>query len=284
MRPPPPAWAPGVLLRAFRGLALVVEDDGEGGFLPDMAALQRWMRAWDRWFRAESGIAQGDHLHMQYRRDAVIVTDLSADALLAMRPAGDTCRELGIGFSASVLLDDALARRDAVIDGLAGGWLHAATLVATGPVPGAAALEALIAPLIDMGVQIRLAGDPAAFLQSGILDAPLLNARNLTIEPRGPGAMPPPDRPAPCLPLMRLYVDATGDIYPCLGLLGTAQGRLGHIDDVARGAPFAPRSGLDLQTLALAGPAEEDCAAPARSFGLPERCARHRAGLAARDA
>ncbi|HEV7372560.1 hypothetical protein [Arenibaculum sp.] len=273
------------LLRAFRSIAIVLERmPGPAAALgPDVAALADWIIRWDNWFRLAAGMDRGNGLHLQYRRDAVVVTDLDFADLLTARPIGEACRTAGIGFGAPVLMSAAIAHRGELVSVLGEGWLQALTLVHDLPAGDAGALVPFVEEIFSTGLQVQLAGNPADFLRSGLLDSPLLNARNVTINPRNPGAPEAPSlRPQPCLPLMRLYVDSTGRLYPCLGMLGLEAGCLGHIDDaledtVLGGLP----SPLDLAELAVAGPVLTGDDLPARHLGLPTACERHRSAIGA---
>ncbi len=274
-----PAWASEVILRAFRSLGLVIEIDPETGTLkPDQARLCDWIGVWDAWLRETAGFAQGNRMHLQYKRDVATMTDLDVSALLALSEVGQLCRDLGLGFTAGLLLRDALAQQDRLIKGLKGGWLGAVTLINDGTLPDVDTVDALMRRLIDAGVQLRLAGDPLPYLQSGLLDRPFIIQRNLTIDARsGSGASPRNG----CLPFMRVVVDSTGGLYPCLGLLGLPMAQMGHIDTATQRITFDRTPPLDLGALALRGPAPTDCAEPKRRLGLPALCERHRAGVVA---
>ncbi|WGW06035.1 hypothetical protein [Tropicibacter oceani] len=279
LAPPAPAWADEIILRAFRSLGLVIELDPDTGTLkPDPEKLTDWIGIWEAWLRSTAGFASGTRMHLQYKRDVAILTDLDGPTLLRLSGLGQTCRDLGLGFSAGLLLRQALDQPGPLLDGLRGGWLSAVSLVNDGAVPDAAATLDLIRGLIEAGVQVRLAGDPVPYLQSGLLDAPLINQRNLTLDARsGSGASPRNG----CLPFMRVIVDSTGALYPCLGLLGMPVACMGHIDTAAQRITFDRTPPLDLGALALRGPDPKDCADPRRTLGLPALCERHRAGLLA---
>jgi hypothetical protein len=276
------------LLRAFRSIAVMLERmPGPAGIGPDPEALADWIVRWDTWFRIAAGLNRGEGLHLQYRRDAVVVTDLDFPDLLATRPIGEACRNAGIGFGASLLMSAGLAHRDQLVAMLDDGWLQALTLVHDLPADGTDAIVPFVEALCATGLQIQLAGDPAAFLQSGVLDSPVLNARNVTISPRSVGMSGvEPLRPPACLPLMRIYVDSTGYLYPCLGMLGLEAGCLGHIDDALEDTVLGGRpSPLDLVELAAMGPVLTEHDRPGRDLGLPATCERHRSAVeAAADA
>lgn len=272
------------LLRAFRSIAIMLERmPGSAEIGPDPAALADWIGRWDVWFRIAAGMDRGDGLHLQYRRDAVVVTDLDVPDLLAARPIGEACRSAGIGFGAPLLMSAGLAHRGALAAMLDEGWLQALTLVYDLPAEHTDPVAPFIEELYATGVQIQLAGNPADFLRSGVLASPVLNARNVTISPRGIGTSGvEPLRPPACLPLMRIYVDSTGCLYPCLGMLGLEAGCLGHIDDaledtVLGGLP----SPLDLAGLATTGPVLAEHDRPGRDLGLPVACERHRSAVGA---
>lgn len=282
MTPPGRAGAGLWLLRAFRSVAVVIEQDAASGdVLPDIPALADWIGRWNAWFRQAAGLDFGEGLHLQYRRDAVVVTDLDFAGLLATRPAGWACRDAGIGFGASILLSSGLAHRAALLDLLAEGWLQALTLVHDLPAGSTETVLPFVEAVFATDMQIRLAGSPAAFLRDGVLESPILNARHVTIDPRSPvPAADPAFRRQPCLPLMRIHVDSTGYLYSCLGLLGLEAGRLGHIDDPLEDTVLGGRaSPLDLATLAAQGPALAQGDRPVRALGLPAACEHHRSAI-----
>jgi len=276
------AWEDEVRLRALKSLALVIETTPETGeIFPDLDVLAAWIIAWEEWVRAEAGFHAGKRMHLQYKRDVSIVTDLTVPELLKLQHVGETCHALRLGLSAPLILDSALAEQDLLAAHVSGHWINMVSLVIDDAVPDAKATEALITMLSDRGIQVRLSGDTNLFLQSGLLGSDMMNQRNVTINGRASNLSEGAPARNGCLALMRVYVDSTGVLYPCFGLLGVPEGRIGHIETVADGVIFDPHTDIDIDALALRGPEPDDCADPTERFGLPMQCERHRAGLLA---
>jgi hypothetical protein len=266
-------------LRAFRSLVLIVERDPESGeHEPQLARLCEWIGRWDDWYRHASGLEFGLNFNLQYRRDAVLFSEVDYIGLAALRPVGDVCRNAGLAFGATVPMSEALEHAPELCAIAEDGWLQTLNISQDcSPSPEDACT--LLEPLFRTKMQVRLSGNPTELLRTGLLHLPTLNCRSITIEtaaPHSPSQLP--YRPEPCMALFRIFVDSTGYLYPCLGMLGVEAARLGHIEDALEQTRIAGEPGaLDLEALTTTGPSPDQLRPPERDVGISEICESHRA-------
>jgi len=271
------------LIEAFRSVAVFLDEDEAGRTTgPDLGALARWVVAWDAWYRRTTGIDAGRRRHLMYRREVGVATAIRLEQWEGLRAVAGVCQALGVGWGLTLDGRDASRDAEAARSMFAEGLIQAVAL-SYGPDEALPANTAdLVAAAFDLNLRVTLVGSMRRFLESGVLSAPGVNGRHLTLEPTLPVTLRDVlDASEPCFRRFRVLVDPSGDLYPCAGLLGLRHLRLGNISESFEETVFGRGRGpLELNALATCGPAiglGRD--QPVTSTGLPLLCDLHRAQL-----
>jgi hypothetical protein len=275
----------------FRSVALLVARDGSGkNFVVPADVIAGWIVRYDAWYRRVTGILEGRRLHLAYHREVSVVGHVPIEHPELLAQVGLACRAVGMSFSVTVDLMQALQHHESFEQLLGAGVLSSIGINfpdgSDRPPDGAA--RAMIEGLLAENLHVGLIGPVSYYRSLGLLASSAINAASITLHPRSPEASltdASPERPiAACFGRFRLLIDTDGFIYPCLGLLGVQAARLGSLyedinDTVLGGTPTV----LDLASLARVGPSWAN-AAVALGTGRSRRsspCERHRAELLA---
>ncbi len=250
----------------------------------------RWIGEYHQWFSATVGVSQGRGLHLYYDRDVTLTGEALLDCSAEIMALGSAVRELGFSFSLSLPAETLGNDFPRVLE-LTNPKVVTAVAVLLEPAADGAApacLAQCVERLIQHGVNVGLIGDMRQFSERGLLASQIISAADLTWYPSTPpGRQARPVIPVhPCHARMRLFVDGIGNMYPCFGLIGKAEGMLGNIrEPIARtGLAETPvlelldrweREGPDQQE---AGEAPEDEGSE-EDRALPQICRWHRRNL-----
>lgn len=283
MRPREPRsvdFAGGVhpLLTAYRTVIVVLELEAPGRVVgPDLHALAAWVPRFDGWFRGAAGIDRGRRLQLLYRRELGVVTPITPEHWDMLRPVAAACRGTGMGFG--LTLDVGRCADPASVRAMLAADIDGVAIAFDADTPPLADLRPVLDAVLDSGVRVSFSGPIGPLLASGLLREPAWSGRHVSIDPT-------PTRPVgevarraePCLRRFRLCIDSDGTIYPCSGLVGCADARLGHIREPVERTVLGGRpTALDLEALARRGPVLPAAPRPARSTtGLPVVCEEHR--------
>jgi hypothetical protein len=270
----------------LRSVALLVRSDANGGLEPSPDLLAAWLERFDDWYKVAIGCERNERLHLLYHRDVTVVGDRLLDhvaeiGMVARRAAG-----LGFGFSVTIPLDEALAAEPRMNELVACPGVSTLALSVAGDevVGDEEALARILSAIVRTKGHIGFIGVYDRIRELGLLDYPDVLSTQITIHPKDGTTgetLPIPSRPVqPCFARLRVYVDTTGEIFPCLGLVGMPAARLGRIDDpiertVLGGQPYP----LCLDRLARTGPDLTHPEPAQRYTGLPWICERHRREL-----
>lgn len=270
----------------FRSVIFLLDAAGDDFSVPT-DRLIAWIDEMNQWYVDVTGISEGRNLHFAYHRSIELIAPRLMDFADKIERIGLSCRQMGYGFAVTVSIDEALARRDELERLVESGALHhlGISLFDGSPETDAAARE-LVETLTTTSLQLALLGSLAVQKRIGLLSSPRVNRADITLYPAtvAPGSIDSgADIRQPCANRFRLYVQADGRIFPCLGLVGRPQAVLGSVyqpiaETALAGLPYA----LPIDRLAIEGPAAEDLGDPvADTAGLPVACARHRATIGA---
>ncbi len=254
---------------------------------PTPERIAAWIGRFNAWILEKFEIPLGRGQHLLYDREVTLVADNLLDYPEPVRIISAAVRSLGLSFSIPLFAREILLRRAALRALVSEGAVTAigVTLddetVANSPVETLSEIEYLVGARVNVGI----IGAPASFHAIRAFNSPLLSAANLTWYP----VCPEEQRPLPmvlvpvaqCYSRFRLHVDANGEIYPCLGLVGIPNCSFGSLDE------DLPKTGLgstevmaELDEWNRIGP---DISAPISSCsaigGLPLMCQWHRAAL-----
>lgn len=280
----PVDFATGALPAAFwlRSAAFFIDADPEtGAMIPSAARISRWLERFDDWYKLTIGCERTDRLHLLYHRDVTLVGARFLTHVPQIIEIAETAARCGVGFSLTVPLDEAMADEDAMmrIVGAKAVSTLAISVEGDDEAPDREQLARILQGVVAAKQHIAFLGPYDAISRLGLLDVDGVSSAQITVHPKD-GAGPPAISQTPvnaCFSRLRIYADVTGELYPCLGLVGVPGARLGAIDDaiedtVFGGAPYA----LDIDALARRGPALTGKAPEKRFTGLPWACERHR--------
>lgn len=262
-------------------LVILGRDDQSALSRQILAMLEAWVPRFDAWYRRVAGIDRASRLHLLYRREVGIATPTTVGEWHLLRPIAEACRVSGIGFGLTVDLRDAIDNVDDLRAVVADQLLSGVALAFDAHAPFVRA-SPVVRCLVDGGLRVNFVGPVEPLVASGLIGAAGLDARQFGIEPVTDqlprGAMAAGDS---CFRRFRLIVDEKGDLYPCIGLVGVADGRLGHISDAISDTALDGRAArLDFEALARSGPAlADESGISASETGLPVVCDRHRRAL-----
>lgn len=270
----------------FRSAALFLDVDETGtDFIVSSRVLADWVVRFDHWYKQTAGIMEGERLHLVYHREVAIVGDLPLEQDDALVRIGEACRRVGLGYSLTFDLPQSLVSIEKVLRMVDSGVISSAGVRYMDPeddIDDGTARE-FIETLLTRGCQLGLIGPVSYWRKIGVLGGDVLNRSNITVYPRHLQAvetLPFPQTPVqPCFGRFRIYVDVDGGMYPCLGLLGLEQARLGTIFDEFESTQLGSQSSqLNLAAWARQGPEElgPNLSRDNRQSGLPPICERHR--------
>ncbi len=291
----------------FGSVVFLLPDTDSDGWARHLDRCADWLDRWLTWFLAHNGILSGRNLHMLYDRSVSALGPAALSQRHQISRIAQVAARHGATFACELYVSDCLRQPDDFDELLRAGVLKS---VIFNP-DGCSAAEdgegvcAVVEAAARLGIAIILVGVPGFWTDVGVLDSPILNSGNFRIIPAQgqwrPGSRPPAGRPArksrrseeapeaalstarlgsPCDVRFAVYVTATGDLYPCLGLVGCEQWCMGTIDSPPEESRFAADS--DLATLAgLARRGPDLSAAPSPTMNddlvhLPRVCAVHR--------
>lgn len=269
----------------LRSVALLVHSDG-AGLDPVPERLIGWIERFDRWYKGAIGCDRHQRLHLLYHRDVTLVGDRLLDHVGAIDPIARKAAELGFGFSITIPLGEAVAGERRMLDLLdcPGISTVAVSVSADEQVADRDTLARILSAIVRSKQHIAFIGAYDRIRDLGLLDCPDVLSAQITVHPKDEATsdrLRVPSHPvAPCFARLRVYVDTTGEIFPCLGLVGIPSARLGSIDDPIERTVFGGRPyPLCLDRLARTGP-DLALPEPAQRFtGLPWVCERHRREL-----
>jgi hypothetical protein len=256
---------------------------------PAIDILETWLLAFMRWYGREmsDAAAQGVFPNHFFGPSVTVMGPASVQYAPAVSACFSRCRDVGLSPQVSINLQDAFAQ-PAAIRTLADAGLAQLDLHLTAPLSDPDARDAvdLVQPLLSAGVRLRLFGTSWDWLATGILDLEDVNARFISIYPMAERKTVMNSARA-CGPRFGIWIDPEGCIYPCAGLMGVAEFRLGDIrvdrseDDAP---PFDMSAVAALADLAEAGPdlprnVSGEAASRGKRLGLPVICRQHRAAL-----
>lgn len=278
----------------FKSAALFLEVDETGtDFVVSSRLLADWVIRFDHWYKRSAGVLAGERLHLVYHREVAIVGELPLEQVSALVRIGEACRRVGVGYSLTFDLPQAVENPEKVLSLSESGVVSSAGIRHMGPQDGIDERRAkeLIETLLDRGCQLGLIGPVSYWRRIGVLGGSALNKANITVYPRHAqdlDTIPFPQTPIqPCFGRFRIYVDTEGGMYPCLGLLGVDQGRLGTVfDDFEATQLGGGQPHLDLVDWARRGPAElgPELRRADRQSALPPICERHRNAMSRSEA
>ncbi|HEY8378364.1 MAG TPA: hypothetical protein VIK91_17830 [Nannocystis sp.] len=279
-------FADGVPLLAshFRSVLFLLQADGDDFSVPT-DRLVTWIEELNAWYLEVTGIARGRNLHLAYHRSIELVAPRLLRFADKIERLGTSCRALGYGFAITVQVGEALAHRADLERLVEVGALHHLGINLVDVESGAEdAARDLVEALACTSVQLALLGSLAVQRRLGLLSSPKVNRADITLYPANvtPGSIDDgAEIRQPCANRFRLYVQADGELFPCLGLVGHPRASLGSIyRPISETALYRRPYALPLARLALTGPSEEELSAPVDdTMGLPVACARHRAAL-----
>ncbi|WGW05999.1 hypothetical protein [Tropicibacter oceani] len=285
----PEDFGKGQLPPAFwlRSAALfVTEDRRTGAYVPSVDRIGDWLGRFDAWYKDTIGIENTDRLHLMYHRDISLVGDRFLDHVPELARLAEIASGLGVGFSVTVPLDEALQDPQAMraLIGCRAVSTLGVSIDSDLQTPDAALLASILTGIVAAKGHLAFIGDYDAIARLGLLDIPGVDSAQITIHPKSRGAhLHSPDMPvAPCFSRLRIYGDVDGSLYPCLGLVGVPGMALGHLDqpieDTVLGGAAYP---LRIDDLARRGPALTGAPPQDRLTGLPLVCEHHRRALLA---
>lgn len=269
----------------FKSVAILLALDGSGeDFVVPAEVLAEWIPRYDAWYKRAAGILEGRRLHLVYHREVALVGHVPLERVELVAKIGRACRAVGIGFSVTVDVAQALDQSRELERLLDAGVLSNVGVnhLDGSERPSDDAARSMIEGLLGRGVTVGLIGPVHYFRSIGVLGSSVLNAANMTLHPRSQSSAnaPGPENPvASCFTRFRLFVDTDGSFYPCIGLLGAPAARFGSVYEDLEDTVFGGRpTPLDIERLARAGPswaANRSLIGPRRS-GPSSICERHR--------
>jgi hypothetical protein len=269
----------------LRSVALLVRSDG-ADLDPDPGRVIGWLERFDHWYRDAIGCDRHQRLHLLYHRDVTLIGDRLLDHVEAIDTIARKAAELGFGFSITIPLEEAVAgeRRMVELIDCPGVSTVAISVSADERVSDRDALARILSAIVRGKQHIAFIGAYDRIRDLGLLDYQDVLSAQITVHPKDEAAgdrLRIPSHPVrPCFARLRVYVDTTGEIFPCLGLVGIPSARMGSIDDPIERTVFGGRPyPLCLDRLARIGP-DLNLPEPAQRFtGLPWICERHRREL-----
>lgn len=272
----------------LRSVAFLVGPASEGGgFVPEPDRLVAWLERFDGWYKAAIGSDRNQRLHLLYHRDVTLVGDRLLDHVAGIDRIARHAAALGFGFSITLPLGEAVAAEHRLLQLLECPGVSTVAISVSGDeeVTDPGTLARILSAIVRTKEHIAFIGSYDRISRFGLLDYEGVLSAQITIHPKEEGAagatLPIPSRPVlPCFSRLRLYVDAAGGIFPCLGLVGIPSACLGTVDDPMDRTVFGGRPySLCLDRLARSGPDLTGPEPAERFTGLPWICERHRREL-----
>jgi hypothetical protein len=239
-----------------------------------------WIERFDAFQRQQFGFNEGKNLHLAVGRTILFVGD---DVLSARSEQLALC-ELGkkLGYATSV--------RITVLDALANPEAYGALVSPESAVPSVMldsqqlahadssdAVHRLVTQTLRAGKSLSLTGTTPYWLDTGVLDIPEMNGTTFTMfgAPAHKVKAGMTALADPCAVRFQVFVGATGEIFPCHGLVGIPAGSIGHI-----AAPpekiFSIADWSQLDEWARYGPMSPDRSPEPPINPLPSVCRNHR--------
>jgi len=277
-RPPLASW--------FRSVAILCTAE-EDRLEPRLDTLLEWIEAYDGWYRTVLGMTEGRNLQYVYGREVSFIGSFLTSVADSLADAAARLRDLGLAVSVTVSMAEALQDPERFIALVSSPGVRSVGLHYTAD-DLARSTEAvrLTERVLEMpGLSVGVLGEAAVLEAIGLFSSPAYCRSDVTAYPCGearddlPGQPSPasPVPPSPCFSRFRVWLDASGGVYPCLGLLGLEGLELHHLGRPWQESVFAGRPyPLDLAKLARHGPVPLGKVPPAGDSGLPSACARHR--------
>lgn len=252
--------------------------------------LMKWLGQYDHWFKESVGIPEGKHAGTLYNRQISVYGGGILSLPNVLRELAKTVIHLGFAFSITVDIKE-LYHNFSFIRSLCDESLLSEIGIYSDNI-SALEEQSLIEAFIDQIVALRrpigLIGSVELLRSYKILTMDSLNGSDITLYPLSyhDSIVSKQTDVSPeksCANHLQLYINSDGYLYPCLGLLGSADYSIGHIgDDISETALSGNASMLDLFKLFKEGPGMNENTKPLKSStSLPLICERHRMELSA---
>jgi len=274
----------------FRSATFLLECSSDGEILPSASNIAKWVDSLHEWYLHAVGVSHGDGIHLLYDREVALMGSGILTCAEALQKIAVASRALGFGVSVSIDAEHALSERGRLEWLLAQGKISAVGLIIT---PSAARgrgpeIVRLLDDLAEQAINLGIIAELGPLFDIGVMDSAKVSKADLTWYPLDMSAAQtaietnakPPQPVRPCFARMRLFVDAGGDIYPCLGLVGVAAARIGNIADALCDTGLGDELSMTLlHRWACDGPDVPDEMLLAPTSGLPSLCEAHRGVL-----
>ena len=248
-------------LRRIAVIAQVDDSSGVPSLLPSVDALLRWIAEYNTAFIQANERWCGGRLHSFHHRQLTLAGRhlfLAPDDILRI---GRFLQKIGISLAVSVSVRQ-MSRYPLVLPTLrselpglyvqiecAGASVDSDTNVeaeaeAQGEAEAEAEAEAehglsadsrrVLEAHVDSGGSVNLLSSIAELRHAGLAEHEGFNRAGFSVArpaPRGTRPMHRIHRVSPCSDYLGWHVDAAGDIFPCIGMVGHAPARLGNIAD-----------------------------------------------------
>lgn len=233
------------MLSLFRSIVVVLDagPSSDRCGLP-AAKLLQWLPRWDAWLKDQLEINDGGNLHLLYGR-ALTILGLSVEKCQPeLEELGQLGSELGLTVAVNLSVVEGLRGIEHVVATLQRARVSTVYLDAREAPENADrdAVQMLVRNLRESGASPLLLGPVSRWMSWGLLDADFINSGNFQMVPAGrsfllslrrSGVDPFELRSSfdPCKERFAVFVTSDGALYPCQGLLGIEQFRIGSLDD-----------------------------------------------------
>ncbi len=260
-------------------------------FRPGSQTLVDWIPRFDAWYRDSTGISQGRNLHLLYGRECRLAVDSLAG--LEKRLFAIACAARKRGFITNLELDlwDLLEVGDTLIDTFQAERGFSLTLDCRKPNRPTGTESGLLRTLeaaAEATSMLTLRGDPLWWLEKGVGRSQTLGGKVFRVVPDSGGSITGPSERhiSACDRRLQMTIDENGEIFPCVGLIGFQQFRLGSIhEELPKASPDFQELLGEVEKLGIQGPAvPPDLTVVTKEPGFPVVCCIHRNILRAEGA
>jgi len=279
----------------FRSVTFLLDCSSGGDMLPSTSNIVKWVNSLHEWYLDAVGVPHGKGVHLLYDREVALMGNGILECAEALQKIAAAARAIGIGVSVSIDAEHALSERSYLDWLLAQGKISAVGLIITPSAARARGPEIvrLLDDFSEQSINLGIIAELGPLFEIGVMESEKLSKADLTWYPLDMSGASvtsetngkPPQLVRPCFARMRLFVDASGDIYPCLGLVGVAAARVGNIADALCDTGLGDDLSMALlHHWACHGPDVSNEKLPAPTSGLPAICETHRGELINLDA
>ncbi len=240
-----------------------------------------WLKRYNLYWIESSGITDGINLDWLYDRAVNLRGENVTEQMDELYVFGNGVAEVGLAFNLVLTIGDFLKLPRPIGETLREMKIGALTLMVSAE--DAVRLDddfhSAVEELTAASQVVTFVGDLRPLKASGILGTHFINQPQVTLIQRIPFEGEPELRTGTtrnCRSRIQFVVMMSGHIYPCFGLIGLEQCRLGHVTDDVAVLFERDKPALDLEQLIERGPPLPKNIEGRAEEGVPLDCHLHR--------